>query len=219
VKRLILFDCDGTLTDSNRLIVQAMRQGFDAHGLLAPDAALVRHALGQSLSIVIDTLLHMQGYEQHEHWIEPIAQAYRKHYQQGEKDVGLYAGVEHALQTLKQRGYRMGIVTGKSKSGLERVLQDFDLYPYFDTYRTADCCHSKPHPEMVLACMHELGMQPEQTVLVGDSHADMQLAKNAGVMAIGACFDDEDAREMESQGATYTVYHFEALLDYFPALA
>ena len=220
MNQLILFDCDGTLTDSNGAIVQSIVHAFCVHGLTAPEPCHILKALGKSLNIVVDSLLREQGYDAHQHLIEPIAEAYRKHYQQLESDVLLYPNVEKVLKTLKQRGYWMAIVTGKSKSGLERVLEKFQLNQYFYTYKTADCGHSKPHPEMALACMDELGIEPQYVTLVGDSHADMQMAKHAGALALGACFDyDLHALELKRHGAQHIVYHFEELLDFFPALA
>ena len=112
----------------------------------------------------------------------------------------------------------MAIVTGKSKDGLERVLSRFDLESYFYAWRTADCCHSKPHPAMALECMSELGIEAEYTTLVGDSHFDIQMAKAAGVSAIGAAFGSENAQLLYDEGADKVLSSFEELLDLFPAL-
>jgi phosphoglycolate phosphatase len=217
---LILFDCDGTLTDSNGVIVEAVVHGFEKYGLIAPRAAVILAALGQSLPIVIALLLQYQGYDKHQHLVEPISQAYKQHYRQLEGGVQLYPNVEKVLAELKARGYQMAVVTGKSKPGLQRVLRQFHLNQYFCTWRTADCCHSKPHPDMVLACMQALNVQACDATLVGDSQADIQMANNAGVKALGVCFDStHDAAMLKQAGAENIVYDFQALLDVFPVLA
>ncbi len=213
--QLILFDCDGTLTDSNMVIVRAVQQAFKDSALLAPSSIDILPALGMSLDIVVASLLQKQGNDSKE-LMSVIAQAYRQHYRLFEKDVILYPGVLDVLQTLKQRGYWMAIVTGKSKGGLERVLSRFDLTKYFYTWRTADCCHSKPHPAMALECMSELGVEAKNTTLVGDSHFDIQMAKAAGVGALGAAFGSEDPQCLYDEGADKVLSDFEELLDYFP---
>ncbi len=215
VTRLILFDCDGTLTDSNMVIVRAVQQAFEDSALLAPSAFDILAALGMSLDIVVEGLLQKQGNDSKE-LVSVIAQAYRQHYRLFEKDVCLYPRVLDVLEILKQRGYWMAVVTGKSKGGLERVLLRFDLKKYFYTWRTADCCHSKPHPAMALECMSELGVEAKNTTLVGDSHFDIQMAKAAGIASLGAAFGSENTQYLHDEGADKVLHAFEELLDCFP---
>ncbi|MBN4082262.1 HAD-IA family hydrolase [Mariprofundus ferrooxydans] len=217
MSKLILFDCDGTLTDSNMVIVRAIQRAFEDSALLAPNTTDILAALGMSLDGVVEGLLHKQGSHSHSNeLVSLIAQAYREHYWSFEKDICLYPRVLEILETLKQRGYWMAIVTGKSKDGLERVLSRFDLRTYFYTWRTADCCHSKPHPAMALECMSELGVDAVNTTLVGDSHFDIQMAKAAGVRALGAAFGSENPQHLYDEGADKVLYAFEELLDCFP---
>jgi phosphoglycolate phosphatase len=215
VTQLILFDCDGTLTDSNMVIVRAVQQAFEDSALVAPNTTDILAALGMSLEGVVEGLLQKQGNDSKE-LVSMIAQAYRQHYWSFEKDISLYPGVLNVLETLKQRGYWMAVVTGKSKDGLERVLSRFDLKKYFYTWRTADCCHSKPHPAMALECMSELGIEAKNTTLVGDSHFDIQMAKAAGVGALGAAFGSENSQHLYDEGADKVLFSFEELLDCFP---
>jgi len=115
-------------------------------------------------------------------------QAYREAYYQEESHLELFPGVLEMLHTLQQRGYWLGIVTGKSGPGLSRVLETFNLTDLFLVCRTADCCPSKPHPAMVLECMDELGVQARDTVVIGDAAFDMQMATAAGVKAYGVSY-------------------------------
>lgn len=209
---LILFDCDGTLTDSHGAIVKAMQQAFISCGLEAPDDGAVNRIIGLSLTAAIATLT--PDVSSH----DVIAEAYRQHYLAGEEALALYPGVVETLETLKQRGYWMAVVTGKSKRGLLRVLERFGLEPYFYAVRTADCCPSKPHPAMALECMQELGADSSRTILVGDALFDMQLAMAAHVKAIGVSFGVEDRDALCAAGAYDVVDSFPALLEHFPPL-
>lgn len=209
---LILFDCDGTLTDSHGAIVKAMQQAFISSGLEAPDDAAVNRIIGLSLTDAIATLA--PDVSSH----AAIAEAYRQHYLASEETLALYPGVIDTLQTLKERGYWMAVVTGKSKRGLLRVLEKFELQPFFYAVRTADCCPSKPHPAMALECMEELGADNSRTALVGDALFDMQMAVAANVKAIGVSFGVEDRDALCAAGAYDVVDNFPALLEHFPPL-
>lgn len=209
---LILFDCDGTLTDSHGAIVVAMQNAFADCGLEKPSDEQVCSVIGLSLLVAVERL------SPNRHLNERIASLYRKNYLAAEDDLSLYPGVAETLNELERRGYVMGIVTGKSKQGLLRVLTRFGLNTRFAVMRTADCCRSKPHPEMVLECMQSTGIAPEQTSLVGDALFDMQMAAAAGVRAYGVSFGVESAGELFSAGAYDVVDTFPALLGHFPPL-
>lgn len=216
MRSLILFDCDGTLTDSNSLIVHAIQGAFTDMELTAPSHSDVLQALGMSLHGVLESLLSQQGAPVVD--MNLLAQRYREHYWQGESDIVLYPQVLETLHTLKQRGYWMAIVTGKSKAGLLRVLERFSLQDYMLTWRTADCCPSKPHPAMAQECMQELGVDEANTSLVGDAHFDIRMAQAAGIRALGVSFGMESGQVLLDEGAEAVVQSFDALLNYFPPI-
>ena len=234
---LILFDCDGTLTDSHGLIVHAMQRAFADAGLPTPGAEAVNGVIGLSLHKAVEALIggnqaeNQAGYRiqtenrfqvenrmGHQTLIHHIEQAYREHYVQSEQGIRLFSDVRETLETLRQRGYWLGVVTGKSKPGLLRVLQSFALLELFYVWRTADCTHSKPHPAMVLECMQALGVTAAQTTVVGDAVFDMQMAKAAKVTAYGVSFGVACGDELIGAGAEASVDHFADLLMYYPAL-
>jgi len=198
---LILFDCDGTLTDSCGVIQAAMQAAFEVAGYSAPTGAAVSALVGKSLSHVIAELLIQQQQTATESSIASLAEHYRQQYHQREHAVQLFPGVADGLMELRQQGYWLGIVTGKSRAGLERILDDFDLRQHFLCLRTADCCRSKPDPEMVESSLGELGMIATDTWVVGDSRYDMQMAVHAGVRAMGVSYSDETATALEQAGA------------------
>jgi len=209
---LILFDCDGTLTDSHGAIVAAMQRAFAECGLEVPADEAVKGVIGLSLMAAVAKLSSDPGMN------ERLASCYRDHYVASESSLRLYPGVVETLRQLQQRGYLMGIVTGKSKPGLLRVLDQFDLGSFFSVLRTADCTLSKPHPAMALECMQELGIPASRTSLVGDALFDMQMAVAAEIRPYGVSFGVESADALYVAGAYNVVEEFPALLEHFPFL-
>jgi len=214
---LILLDCDGTLTDSHAAIVQAMQYAFKNTGLKTPEEHAVCDVIGLSLTKAIGRLL--SGAQKNDSALcQHITQQYRQHYLDCEQHITLFPHVRETLETLRASGYWLGVVTGKSHSGLLRVLDSFALRDMFYVLRTADCTHSKPHPAMVLECMQELGVSAAQTCVVGDAVFDIQMAKAAGARALGVSFGVASPAELLQAGAFDVVDHFSDLLKYFPTL-
>ncbi|MDQ6997118.1 MAG: HAD-IIIA family hydrolase [Mariprofundus sp.] len=214
---LLLFDCDGTLTNSHGIIVQAMQQAFQSVDLLPPDAVAVNRIIGLSLGNAVIGLLPAELHDDvqlHQH----IEQAYRQRYLLAEHEVVLFPHVRETLEALRERGYWLGVVTGKSKQGLLRVLDNFHLADFFYVLRTADCTHSKPHPAMVLECMQEMGVKAVQTVVIGDALFDIQMAEAAGVRSLGVSFGVGETESLLQAGAEEVVNDFSELLQYFPLL-
>ena len=213
--QLILFDCDGTLTNSHAAILQAMQRAFADCGYDTPSDMQVMGIIGLSLHAAVDYLFEVTGQGATD---IRVSHAFCDHYVGSEHEIMLYPGVIETLQQLQQRGYWMGVVTGKSKAGLERVLQRFELKQFFPVWRTADCCMSKPHPEMALQCMMEMGVDSRQTCIVGDASFDMQMAKAANTRAIGVSFGVSSSEMLMQQGAELVIDSFPQLLDCFVRL-
>jgi len=108
-----------------------------------------------------------------------LVEAYRKHWFQSENSA-LFDGARDVLEYLSQRDLFLGVATGKARRGLERVLTDTDLGGFFDATRCADEAPSKPHPQMLLDIIDRLGVEPAETLMVGDTEYDMEMASNAG---------------------------------------
>jgi len=212
--RLILFDCDGTLTDSHALIVSAMQQAFTKAAIEPPTNAAVSAIIGMSLRGAVLALLDKQQAD-NSALVEKVIDGYRDSYRESEQQVKLFPQVPETLEELRKRGYWLGVVTGKSHAGLLRVLETFRLSDLFLVLRTADCTHSKPHPAMVLECMTEMGVIPDQTMVVGDALLDIQMANAAGVRSIGVSFGVADSGDLMTAGAQAVVDDFAALLDHF----
>jgi len=194
-----------------------MQQAFKAVALPEPTAEAVNQIIGLSLSKAIDGLLPLES-QSDISLHQQIEQAYRQSYLTAEDDVELFPHVRETLETIRQRGYWLGVVTGKSKPGLLRVLERFDLSDQFYVLRTADCTHSKPHPAMVLECMQEMGVKAEQVCVVGDALFDIQMARAAKVRSLGVSFGVASSEELLQAGAEVVVNDFAEFLQHFPPL-
>ncbi len=186
--RLVIFDVDGTLVDSQGLIVAAMGAAFASAGLSAPDDAAVRATIGLSLPQVFARLCPDQPVPVHGRMIaayKQAAMALRE--ERGERAASpLFAGIIPLLEILHARPeILLGVATGKSKQGLDHTLATHDLHRFFITRQVADGHPSKPHPSMLLAALSETGTQARHAVMIGDTSYDMEMARAAGVTAIG----------------------------------
>ena len=213
--QLILFDCDGTLTDSHGAIAHAMQKAFVEHGFNEPAHADVLAIIGLSLVAAVEKLAPETLDEV---TTTKLCESYANHYRATEHNLALYPGVIETLEELNQRGYLMGVVTGKSSRGLIRVLDVFDLHRFFPVWRTADICLSKPHPAMALECMAEMGAMVENTTVIGDSCFDIQMANAAGLRSLGVSFGVEPAHTLRAEGAVDVIDDFKDVLHFFPAL-
>ncbi len=213
--QLILFDCDGTLTDSHGSIALAMQKAFTDNGLDEPNYQDVLGIIGLSLMGAIEQLAHD---DLDEALKTKLCESYGSNYRAMESSLALYPHVIETLEELDNRGYVMGVVTGKSSRGLLRVMDVFDLHQFFPVWRTADICLSKPHPAMVNECMAEMGTLAANTSVIGDSRFDIQMAKAAGVRSFGVSFGVEPAHTLKAHGASLVFDRFEDILKEYPSL-
>jgi len=190
-----------------------MQQAFSLAGLQPPSERQVSAIIGMSLHSAVLALLNGRA-----EMLEQVIDGYRDSYRDSESQVSLFPHVSETLGALRERGYWLGVVTGKSHPGLLRVLDTFELAGHFLVLRTADCTHSKPHPAMVLECMSEMGVESDQAVVVGDALFDVQMANAANVRSIGVSFGVAAGSELMAAGAQAVVDNFAELLEYFPPL-
>lgn len=181
---LLVFDWDGTLADSARTIVNALQWASRDAGAPVPDEAAARGVIGLGLP---EALRHL--FPDHDDDIrQQVGQGYKHYYLTNEHEVGLFDGVEGALQEFTDAGFMLAVATGKSRRGLNRALENTGLGPHFLATRCVDDCFSKPHPQMLEEIMEELGVAPASAVMIGDSAFDLQMAKNAGIASLGVSY-------------------------------
>jgi phosphoglycolate phosphatase len=184
--KLAVFDCDGTLVDSQANICRAMDHAFATLGLAAPPGAATRAIVGLSLVEAMALLAPDLDAATHLALSDAYKTTFRRMREAGELDAEpLYDGLVEALDALATDGWSLGVATGKSDRGLAHVLAVHGLTDRFVTLQTADRHPSKPHPAMLHAAMAEAGALPHMTAMIGDTSFDMAMAKAAGAHAIG----------------------------------
>ena len=211
--KLIIFDCDGTLIDSQHNIRAAMAYAFEAHGLAVPPREAVLGVVGLSLPETFDVLAgqHSPALRQ------SLAMHYRDAFLTGplrqRLEEPLYPGIAETVAGLATRPDRLlGVATGKSRRGVARLFDREGWHPHFVTIQTADDHPSKPDPSMILKAMAETGAEPLHTVMVGDTGYDMEMARNAGVGAIGVGWGYHDMARLTAAGAQSIVQRGQDLL-------
>jgi phosphoglycolate phosphatase len=179
--QLLIFDWDGTLMDSVGPIVGCTQAALRELGLGEPAEASIRGTVGLGLRETIDTLV--PGCD--DALFDRVLDCYRRHWVAAYRDLPLlFTGVTCMLEELARAGYLLAVATGKSRRGLDFALDQSGLRPLFHATRTADEAFSKPHPQMLLEILDELGIRPAAAVMVGDSIYDLQMAANAGIQAV-----------------------------------
>lgn len=186
--RLIVFDVDGTLVDSQGDIVAAMDHAFGRADLPVPPRAAVLGIVGLSLDMAMADLAPGAPAALRTRMVGWYKQAYLGMHAAGgvAQSSPLYP---HALDTLRALhgapGTLLGVATGKSARGLDKLLDGHDLRQFFVTRQVSDHHPSKPHPSMLLAALAETGVDPRDAVMIGDTSYDMDMARAAGVAGIG----------------------------------
>lgn len=210
---LVLFDCDGTLVDSQHLIVAAMRDAHAAHGVDLPDRERLLSVVGLSLPEAFRTL--SQGDRAYP--VAALVEAYRTAFNRlrnAEAPEPMFEDARDVLDALRRRDdVVLGMVTGKARRGVDRVLKAHDMEGWFATIQTADDAPSKPHPAMVFQAMGEIGARPEETVVVGDTTYDISMALQAGASALGVGWGYHEAADLTQAGADLVVHRFRDVPD------
>ncbi len=210
--KLVLFDVDGTLVDSQNIIVAALQMTFAAHGLQPPSRERALSIVGLSLAEAFVALAGPKA---------PIASLVATY-----KDVSvtlrrdpahaelLFPGAAECIDRLRRcEGVLLGVATGNSRRGVARIIDSFGWHGAFASIQTADDAPSKPHPAMILQAMQETGVAPHETVMIGDSSYDMAMARAAGVLPIGVSWGFQPVSALIEAGAGPIVNSYAELED------
>ncbi|MGA7799729.1 MAG: HAD-IA family hydrolase [Gammaproteobacteria bacterium] len=181
---LLVFDWDGTLMDSEAQIVRCMQAAMGDMDLPVLEPERIRDIIGLGLKEAIDRLFPGRDDVFHARMVD----RYRHHWLASGTGSALFAGAEQTLRQLAQRGYLLGVATGKGRQGLDRVLAETGLGELFHATRCSDETRSKPHPLMLQQIMAELDVAPTETLMIGDTEYDMRMAHNAGAGALAVAY-------------------------------
>ncbi|TRZ94071.1 MAG: HAD family hydrolase [Rhodocyclaceae bacterium] len=196
---LIVFDWDGTLMDSTGAIVASIQAAARDLGLEPPSDERANHIIGLGL---IDALRHALPDLPKERYLD-VAERYRHHYLSRDHDLLLFDGAAELIEELTCAGHILAVATGKTRTGLDRAFAVSGLGPRFHASRCADECHSKPHPQMLEELMAEFGVEPDGTLMIGDTTHDLLMARNAGVAALGVAYGAHPREALEAEVPVY----------------
>jgi len=208
---LVLFDVDGTMVDSQRMICAAMEAAYSHHGLAIPPRAQLLSIVGLSLGDAFTRLA--KGAD---HPVAGLTAQYKEAFfalrDAGTHDAPLYPGARETVERLARRDdVVLGLATGKSRRGVTAVLEQYGLVDAFATIQTSDDAPSKPHPGMVLQAIAATGVDAAHTVVVGDTVFDIEMARAAGASALGVAWGYHPASELHAAGAQAVIDDFGAL--------
>lgn len=205
--KLAVFDVDGTLVDSRKVIHRAMVRAFQRAGLGEIAYDRVRTIVGLELT---EAVLRLAPADYPAERIPELATFYKQAFveQRAEKGFSepLYEGARETVERLADEGWLLGVATGKARRGLDIVFEHHGLHSYFQTFQTVDTGPGKPHPRMVLDAMAETGARPEETVMIGDTSFDMEMGRAAKVRALGVSWGFHTPDEIEAGGA-HEIHH------------
>lgn len=208
--RLIILDVDGTLVDSQALILEAQAQAFAACGLQPPTRERSLSIVGLSLHEAFTALAGPDGP------VVALSEAYRAAFSriraEGVLQEPLFPGVEATLSMLSRRtDVLLGIATGKSQRGVTHLVERFGWQGMFVTIQTADDAPSKPDPGMILRALGETGTAASDATIVGDTTFDMLMGQAAGIRTIGVSWGYHPVSALRESGASLVLDRFDHL--------
>lgn len=211
--RLVLWDVDGTLVDTQHIIVQAFTMACQALSLTPPSAATIRSGVGLSLVESVAHALPDLAPETHVRLAEAYKDAYITLHARPDYSEDLFPGARQVLDDLDQAGYLLGIATGKARRGADRFIAHHGFEGRFVTIHSADEGPGKPHPRMCLDALRETGVDAANAVMIGDTTFDIRMARAAKMQAIGVSWGNHDPADLHGAGASHVIDSFDPLLD------
>ncbi|SHL78756.1 HAD-IA family hydrolase [Phytopseudomonas punonensis] len=203
---LLIFDWDGTLVDSIGRIVAAMHQAADRCGIPRRSDEAVKGIIGLALPQAITTLYPELDEAAH---VERIQASYSDCYvAMDQTPSAFFPDVERSLASFRQQGYQLAVATGKSRRGLQRILDTLGWQDYFDITRCADETASKPDPMMLQEILEHCGVPAEQALMVGDSSFDLLMAQRAGMDSVAVGYGAQTLSALSAYQPKLSIDHF-----------
>ncbi len=210
--RLVIFDLDGTIVDSQANIVRAVEAVAAALGVDAPPAAEIPLVIGLSLDKALLKLFPDIDSETHKEMDATYRKIFKQLRSSPDYHEPLFPGTHDALDALEKAGFLLGIATGKAQRGVNYLLKRHGLEGRFVTSQTPDTAPGKPHPGMILNALQETGVEAENAVMVGDTSFDIQMARAANVQSVGVSWGNHPPDTLVDAGADQMIEHLDHLL-------
>lgn len=207
---LLIFDWDGTLVDSIDWIVHCVQTAAEKYDCAVPSPQAAKDIIGLSIQEAMNTLFPEVDSAVKQQMVLHYSQMF---FSKQTTSADLFSGVEQMLLQLKQAGYQLAVATGKTRSGLDKVLQGTGIGELFCITRCADETASKPHPLMLEQIMQHTGISPERTLMIGDSIHDLQMAQNAQVSAIAVTCGAHSAQILQQYQPLFCLEQTTELLE------
>ena len=204
---LIAFDWDGTLFDSTAIITRCIQSAVVDVGGAMPSDKDASFVIGMGL---MEALAHAAPDVPVDRYPE-LGARYRHHYIAHQNDIALFKGVLDMLADLKSRKHMLTVATGKSRLGLDEALRDVKLKNMFDGSRTADETAGKPHPQMLHELMTQFGVEPDRTLMIGDTTHDLQMALNAQCPSVGVSYGAHEPDAFHALAPLFIAHSVESL--------
>jgi len=209
--KLAVFDCDGTIVDSQHSIIHSMHAAFTRYGLPKPSRDSIRRVIGLPLAQSFAILAPDESPTRHDQLRQAYSDSWHDLHSAEGLSEPLYPGVREVLEILEADGWLLGVATGKSHRGLVMTLEKHGLFDRFITLQTSDRARGKPHPEMLFNAMNESGAAASNTVMIGDTTYDIEMSVNAKTRAIGVAWGYHSVKELLKSGAEVVLTNFSEL--------
>jgi phosphoglycolate phosphatase len=208
--RLLIFDWDGTLMDSEPHIVDCFQAAMADMGLEVLSRKTVSNIIGLGMEEAVDTLFPGRGVDFRTDFIL----AYRNHFFAPDSSPPLYPGAAETVREVHEQGYLLAVATGKGRRGLDKVLAETGLGRYFHATRCAGETRSKPDPCMLYEILEELGVAVEDSLMIGDTEYDLKMAANAGMDSLACTYGVHETARLLSYGPVGTLEDIRGLSDW-----
>ena len=209
--KLLIFDWDGTLSDSVARITRCIQLAAEEHQLPQPSFDQAKEIIGLGLSEAVRHLFPSADAPM----VADFSASYSSYYgREDSSPCNFFPGVMSSLQQLRDSGYLLAVATGKSRAGLNRVFEATDLTGFFHGSRCADETRSKPHPLMLEELLAEQGIAPDNAIMVGDTEFDMQMAVNAKMPRIAVSYGAHDGSRLMKYQPIACLDDFSRILEY-----
>mgnify|MGYP001064689147 CR=1 FL=1 len=191
--KLIVFDWDGTLMDSAAHIVNCLQTAITDLDLPHKSEDEVKNIIGLGLR----EALHVLCPEINDDELTTLTARYREHFfHQDAAPCELFPGAKELVEDLHSNDYFLAVATGKGRHGLDKVLNETGLGKYFHYTRCADESYSKPHPQMLEEIIDFFGVEADETIMIGDTDYDLQMANNASTASVAVSYGVHDKQRL-----------------------